>query len=100
MATKTPFGPRASARREPPGQRDLPQPEHDQVDQRRRPRVAGAVERLRQHHAIGVEHEAEADDPQAVDGVRLHVRIAGEERAIAARQNTKITPTLPRKIML
>ena len=40
-------------------QRDLEQPEAAEVDQRRRHGVARAVERLRQHHAVGVEREAE-----------------------------------------
>src|SRR5258708_1435731 len=46
-------------------QRDLEQPEAAEVDQRRCPRVAGAVERLRQDVAGGVERKAAADDAKA-----------------------------------
>src|SRR6185369_17888178 len=47
-------------------ERDLPQPENKQVDDGWRPRVARAVERLPEYHAVGVEQETVSDDAQTV----------------------------------
>src|SRR6188768_3222001 len=63
---------------QPPRQRNFPGPEDKEVDDRGGPRIARAVERLRQDHPGGVEHEAETDGPQAGDGERLHERILAE----------------------
>src|SRR5207249_10712041 len=57
---------------------NLPQPEAAQVDPRRRPRVPGAVERLRDHHAPGVEEEPMADGAQGLGGDRRHAGVASE----------------------
>ena len=69
IATNTPVASEPAGVRQHPRQRQLQQPEHEQVDERRRPRVARAVERLRQHHAVRVEQEPEAHDPQATHRV-------------------------------
>jgi hypothetical protein len=49
-----------------PRQRQLQCPEYEEVDERGRPRVAGAGEGLRQHHAVPIEQEAGRHDAQAV----------------------------------
>src|SRR5256714_15613783 len=56
------------------GQRNLPQPEDEEVDDGGRARVARAVERLRQDHAVGVEEEAAGDGSQAGHAVVLDQR--------------------------
>src|SRR5438309_2559444 len=61
-------------------QRDLEQPEAQQIEQRRRQRVACAVERLRQHHAVRVEEESTAHDAEAANRVGRDRRIACEPR--------------------
>ena len=66
------------AARKQPGERDLEHPQHHQVDPCGRPRVAGAVERLRQHHAVAGERKAERDDAKTADAVSGHVGVAGE----------------------
>src|SRR5215207_3940295 len=50
-------------------ERNFPEPEHEEVDDCRRPGVAGAVERLSQHHTVSVEEEAVSDDSQTIDTV-------------------------------
>ena len=49
--------------------RQLPQPEAEQVDDGRRHGIAGAVERLGQHHRVRVEGKPGADNPERVNGV-------------------------------
>jgi hypothetical protein len=66
--------------REQPRQRDLEHPEHHEVDPGGRARVAGAVERLGEHHAVAGECEAERDDPQATNAVARHLGIARKDR--------------------
>src|ERR1051326_6378023 len=53
------------------GERNLPEPEDEEVKHGRRARVARAVERLRQDHAVSVEEEAARNRAQARDGVML-----------------------------
>ena len=64
--------------RQQPRERDLPQPEAEQVQPRRGPRIAGAIEGVGEHHAIRVEHIAIADNAQALGGDRRNRRIVGE----------------------
>src|SRR2546427_3220200 len=71
------------------GERDLKQPKTEEVEHRRRERVARAVERRRQHHPVRVEHEAGADDAQATDGVRHDGRVGGERRDQQRREYDK-----------
>ena len=78
--------------RQQPRQRDLQQPEARQVDPRRRPGVAGAVERLREDQSVGEEHESRADDPQAIDGVRDDLRIGGVDRPRSAARTARTRP--------
>lgn len=75
------------AARQQPGERDLEHPEHHQVDPGGRPRVARAVEGLREHHAVAGECEADRDDPQAVDAVSRHLGIAREDRNQPRREH-------------
>ena len=56
-------------------ERDFPQPEDEQVDDRRRPGVARTIERLSQYHAVGVEEEAVRNDAQAINAILRDVRI-------------------------
>src|SRR5438093_7433421 len=65
--------------RQRPCERNLPHPEDEHVDERRRPRVAGAVERLRQHHPVRIEQEPQADDAQAGGAKRLRQDVGGED---------------------
>jgi hypothetical protein len=71
-------GTEAAGGGEKPRQRYLPQPQDDHVDPRGRAGVAGAVERLGQHHPVARERKAERDDAKAADAVAGHVRVAGE----------------------
>ena len=64
----------------------------EQRDARRRPRVAGAVERLRQHHPVAVEEEAGGDDAQAADAVRRDLRIVGEDADEQRREEQEDEP--------
>src|SRR5262245_22592950 len=61
-------------------ERDLAEPQAADVDERRRLRVARAVERLRQHVAVRVEREAGGDDSQPARGDRPDDRIGREGR--------------------
>jgi hypothetical protein len=71
-------GTEAAGRGEEPRQRNLPQPQDDKVDPRRRPSIAGAVERLGQHHAVAGERKPERHDAKAADAESRHVGVAGE----------------------
>src|SRR5262249_54939576 len=59
------------------GERNLPEPEYEEIDDRRRPRVPGAVERLRDDHAVGVEEKSARDDPQSLRTVAVHFGAGG-----------------------
>src|SRR6185369_5148427 len=50
-------------------QRDFPEPEDEKVDDRGRPGVAGAVERLSEHHTVGVKQKPVSDDAKTVHTV-------------------------------
>src|SRR4051812_5021076 len=62
------------------GERNLPEPEDEEVDDGRRARVARAVEALRDDHAVRVEEEAARDDTQAVFAVGVNLRPRGRVR--------------------
>jgi hypothetical protein len=62
-----------------PRQRNLQQPQHHKVDPRGCPGITGAVERLRQHHAVTGERKAERDDAQTADPVPRHLGVAGKD---------------------
>ena len=78
-ATKTPVGPRSIEPREHVRERQLQQPEAQQVQPGRRARVAGAVEGLHHRHADRIEREAEADQAEAARAVPEHVGLGREE---------------------
>src|SRR5262249_23950611 len=59
------------------GKRNLPEPEYEEIDDRRRPRVTRAVERLRDDHAACVEEKTAGDDPQSLRAVAVHFRAGG-----------------------
>ena len=59
--------------------------------QRRRHRVAGAVERLRQHVPGRRRTESRADDPQPADGDRRDRRVVREQPTTTASANTTNT---------
>ena len=100
IAKNTPVGPSPSRARRATTRAGSPTPEADQVEPGRRPGVAGAVERLRQHHAVRVEQEAERDDAQAAHRVAGHRRVGGERPTIERGATKKTTPTPPRKTAL
>src|SRR6185503_18806140 len=66
--------------------REFPQPEHEQVDDCRRPRIPGAIERLRQHHAVSVEKKTVSHDAQAIDPVRHNVWIGSKQSYYLSRE--------------
>lgn len=90
----------AEGPREDPGQRNLAEPEEEEVEAGGRPGVAGAVEGGFEAHAGGVEGEAEADDPERAGGVAQDLRVAREEAGDKLAARTKRRPVAPRKIML
>src|SRR4029079_19219958 len=55
-------------------ERDFPEPEDEKVDDRRRPGVAGAVERLSERHAVGVKQKSVSDDAETVHTVMSDFR--------------------------
>ena len=67
MAMKTPRGPKLKWLASSQCERNFPAPEAADVDEGRRPGVARAVERLRQHHAQRVHRETQGDDPDGLD---------------------------------
>src|SRR5262249_16764100 len=75
--------------REQVGERDLEQPEAQQVEERRRERVAGAVERLRQDDAVRVEQKSAAHDAQAADAVAGNISVAREGADELRREDKK-----------
>src|ERR1035441_225997 len=56
----------AGAHREKVCERDLPEPEDEEVDDGGRPEIGRAVERLHEHHAPSVEEEPRRNDAQAL----------------------------------
>src|SRR5690349_24901787 len=60
-------------------ERNFPQPKHKQIDNRRSPRIAGAIKRLTEHHAVGIEQKAISHCSQAVDTVLSDIRIVRVE---------------------
>src|ERR1041384_1479417 len=71
-------------------ERNLPQPKHKQIDDRRRPRIAGPIKRLTQHHAVRVKQEPIGYGSQAVDSVLSNVRIVRVETDdLWGKQNEK-----------
>jgi hypothetical protein len=74
---------------ENPGEGDLEQPQHAEVDPGGRARIAGTVESLRQDHAVAGEGEAERDDAQAADAVAGHLGIAREDGDQPRREDQK-----------
>ena len=74
-----PLGPAAQLTSPALRQRDFEEPVAEDVHHRRREGVAGAVERLHHHHAVGVGHVAEADDAQTVDRDTASPPVAGED---------------------
>src|ERR1041385_549185 len=58
---------------------DFPKPEDKQVDDCRRPCVAGTVERLPKNHAAGVKQKTIRHDAKTIDTVLRDVRLVGVE---------------------
>src|SRR5436189_3112857 len=79
------------------GERDLPEPETKQVDDRGREGIPGTVEGLNDHHATGIKQETVADEAQAVHPVGNHGRIIGEEPYQPARKYYEEEPECPEK---
>jgi hypothetical protein len=74
-----PLGSHAGCARQRPGQRDLEQPETEQVDYGGRPGVTRAVVGLHHHHAPGVEQVTKCQIAQAVGARLQHRRVGGEQ---------------------
>jgi hypothetical protein len=68
------FGTHAELNTEDIAERDFPEPEDEKVDDRGRPSVAGAVERLSEHHAIGVKQKAVSYDAKTVHTIASDFR--------------------------
>ena len=64
---------------EDPRERDLQDPEAEQVEEGGRPSVDGAVERAREHHAERIEGETRGDDPEAIRAHTSDLGVVGEE---------------------
>src|SRR5215217_7189250 len=78
-------------------QRDLPEPEYEEVDDRRCPRVASAIERLTDHHAVCVKQEAIRHDPETIDPVMRNVRIVRVKPDNLRRKKDEDEPDNPEK---
>jgi hypothetical protein len=82
------------------GQRNLQQPETAEIDQRRRPRVPGSVQRIGQDHSIGVEEESKADSAQARNRVGGYCGSVVNSLTIGPARKMNTSPIAPRKSML
>jgi signal transduction histidine kinase len=71
--------------RQEPGQRDLEDPEDEEVDSRRRPRVSRPVERLRHDHSDGIEEEIESIE-NYVEQVLFYARSNAVEKDYVIRK--------------
>src|SRR5882724_7185824 len=74
---------------QPPGQRYLQNPEAEEIDIGRCDCIAGAVECLQKHHAVGVSDVPAAKDPQTTDGSGDYFRIMREELDDPRREDNK-----------
>src|SRR5688572_6418006 len=75
--------------RERVGERNLEQPIAEQVDERRRSGISGAVEGLFHDHSPGIENIPVADVAQRAHGDRNYLRILGKLAHDRLRESNK-----------
>src|SRR5438874_1177978 len=79
----------ADTYREDVRQRQLQRPKDEQVNNRGRPRVAGAIKGLGQYHAVCVEQKSIRNRSQAINTVRNYIWIRSEEQNDWSREKHK-----------